>query len=769
MSRDLISRLLTGAGSWLMIVANSAHAGTAPPDSMTGAGSEGTDIEKVVVTAERNRGAAAAPSKGSLDETQPESIISRPFIDLATPETGDWTTVVAIAPSVSGITSNGGNIGEYNKVTMRGFQDGQFNITYDGISFGDTNDPTHHSASYWPASTIGAAVVDRGPGAAGDMGQANFGGAIHYFSPEVSNAFGLVQKLTGGSFATYGAVTTLNTGELSALGGGKLLLNLDERMSDGELSHSGGSEINQLVKFVLPLGQSWVMTVFGSREYTYFHQSDAGPGATWAQVQTYGKDFGLTTLFGDEHDALWNHEAKTSDFEYIDLKGGVTPTVTLENQLYTYYYQNKTISSNDITGLINVNTSPVNRPTGTQLATDIGGYDKLNQYRVFGDIFRLNKDFGFGLLKIGGLIEGSTTQRHNLLIDLNQDGSPDLKFTAAKYPLLLDAPTNAKLQEDSTWMQGQVFADFDWNVTESLRVSPGLKYVTLRRSVNASNENVAGATTKDQPLSGSNTYSKPLYFMTANYKIRPDWSVYGQAATSFLMPSLSFLYATGAQLQKLQPQTTVTYQVGTVYSHGAFTADVDVYRVNATNLAAACNLPNPTAGNPTGTVAGFCNFGKARYQGVEGEAAYAFEGGLSLFVNGSINKATQLAQPGDPADAIAGNPEQTLINSPASTLAAGARYTHGALLGSLTYKRSGSYVAGYHGTLAINLPGYDTMDAAVAYSFGKVKLKLQAFNLQNKRAITSFTGAALYSTADTGLYLFQAGREFEGTVAIQLY
>ena len=113
---------------------------------------------------------------------QPESIVSNAFIRLATPETGDWTTVASIAPSVSGITSNGGGIGEYNKLTLRGFQDGQFNLTFDGIAFGDTNDPTHHSASYFPASTLQAVVIDRGPGAAGDLGQANLGGAIHFFS-----------------------------------------------------------------------------------------------------------------------------------------------------------------------------------------------------------------------------------------------------------------------------------------------------------------------------------------------------------------------------------------------------------------------------------------------------------------------------------------------------------------------------------------------------------------------------------------------------------
>src|SRR5580698_346465 len=60
---------------------------------------------------------AAAPTKASLDQTQPESIISHGYIEQVTPETGGWTTVLTIAPSVSGITSNGGGVGDYNVVT----------------------------------------------------------------------------------------------------------------------------------------------------------------------------------------------------------------------------------------------------------------------------------------------------------------------------------------------------------------------------------------------------------------------------------------------------------------------------------------------------------------------------------------------------------------------------------------------------------------------------------------------------------------------------
>ena len=736
--------LATGGHAW-------AGAAADANSNTTSAGAEGTEVTSVIITAERGLAAKTAPTKASLDQVQPESIISHDFIERVTPETGGWTTVVLIAPSVSGITSNGGGIGDYNVVQMRGFHDGQFNVTFDGIAFGDTNDPTHHGADYFPASTIGAAVVDRGPGAAGDLGQENYGGAIHFFTPTVTDTMGIVQKLTYGSFNTAASVTTLNTGTQALLGGGKLLLNFDERTSSGELSLSGGSQFNQMLKYVLPIGDKLVLTAFAQHEWTRFNFEDsAGPGETWQQVLLYGKNFSMTNNPKDEHYTGYNYERKQTDFEYVDLKYQFTPSISAENQAYTYYYSNKTISSNDLTGLVGgPNTSPP-MAAGANPA-DIGGYTKLNQYRVEGDIVRINKEWSFGTLKIGGLVEGSDTNRFNEFLDLSKGFIPDNKFTPPKFPFT----TNDKLLESSNWLQGQIFADFNWRPTDNLTISPGIKYVDFTRNVNAAHENVGGGA-KNQALVASNNYSSPVYFLTANYKIQPDWSIYGQYATSFLIPSLSALYVTGASLQSLKPENTTNYQAGTVFTHGNITADLDIYRIDATNLYLACNIPDPIPGNPNATTAGFCNIGSARYSGIEGEAAYAFDWGLTLFANASSNNAKQL-----------GAGASRIPNAPGWTDAVGGIYTHGPVQASLTYKQVGSYVA--YGATTFHLPSYGTVNGSLGYDFGHFLIKVQGFNLLDKRTVTSFvpsaTATQLYAPTDNGsIYTFQAGRELSLTL-----
>jgi iron complex outermembrane receptor protein len=699
---------------------------------------EGVEVREVIVTVEANKAAAAAPSKGNLNEVQPESIVTRKFMELATQEDGNWTTVALIAPSLGGITSNGGGVGEYNKMTLRGFQDGQYNLTYDGIAFADTNDPTHHANSYWPSSTIGTVVVDRGPGAAGDLGQANFGGAVHLFSPVVEDKFGGSQKVTYGSFNTQDYVTTLNTGSIAQLGDAKFLVNFEERSSDGELSYSGGEEQNQLFKAVVPIGEHYSLTFFGSSQYTQYYEADANTGETWAQVQRFGKNFALNNDPKSEHYYGFNPTKKHTDFEYIDFKGEPGWGVTIDDQLYSYFYSNKTIATNDVSGVDGPDanfalggTTNLDAPKpavkNSLPSTDIDGYNKGNRYRVAGDILRVNKAWSFGTLKLGALGENATTDRHNYYMDWTQ-GVPDNQNTGAL--------PNYTLAENSSWHQYQLFADFELHPLANLTITPGIKYVDFTREVDGLEKKLSSGA-KRMTINGSEKFDKTLYFGTINYKVRPYWSVYGQYATGFLIPSLSQLYVPNVTLNDLKPQQSVNWQLGSVYTRGHITLDADVYTIRLTNYAQLS--PNKQY---------YFNSGTANYSGVEAEGAYAFDNGLSFFANGSLNAAKN----------VSSNQEEP--NAPKWTLAAGAMYRHGPWEGALTYKQVGKQAY----NLDSELPAYDTINLTGAYDFGHFRVKLSAINLADSRSITSFSGTTLYSSADSGFYSFQAGRELMATV-----
>ena len=56
---------------------------------------------------------------------------------------------------MTGMDTNGPGLSDGGvKNTMRGIPDGSYGMTWDGIPFGDSNGPSHHSESYFPSSTI---------------------------------------------------------------------------------------------------------------------------------------------------------------------------------------------------------------------------------------------------------------------------------------------------------------------------------------------------------------------------------------------------------------------------------------------------------------------------------------------------------------------------------------------------------------------------------------------------------------------------------------
>jgi iron complex outermembrane receptor protein len=698
----------------------------------TATGTEGTDVSEVVVTAERNAASTAAPSKASLLETQPQSIITHQYIEQSTPESGDYTTAVLIAPSVSGVSSNGGGVGDTNTTILRGFQDGQYNITYDGIAFGDANDTTHHPMAFFPSSTLGATVVDRGPGAAGDLGQANFGGAIHLFSPTVSDAFGASQKITYGSFNTQSYVTTLQTGSIAALHGAKLMISLDERSSDGELSYARGVGFNQMAKLVVPVTDHLQVTAFTSYNYIQYNQDDNGAGmgmgvtnaisspADGGQLALYGKNFQLNNDPYDEHYYKYNWVKKRTNFSYFDVKWDAGHGLTIEDQPYYYYYSNHTESAQCSADPVSTTPGPVASPcsfTVSGAPTDIGGYHKLNAYETTGNVLRINQDTPYGTLRVGALTESSWAHRSIINYDLTT-GQPDVGYQTPG--------TAASYIEPSRWFQYQLFADFQWKPTDQLTITPGIKYLDYKRSINAFE--TKGSTPFFADF--SQTYTKPLYFITANYRITHNWSVYAQGATSFLIPPVKTLgkYPQAAQASD-SPQKSETVQVGTVYTAGPVTFDLDYYRIHASDILQSVGGKY------------YLNIGTGDYAGVEAEGAYAFGYGFTVFANGSVNDAKTVKPTPGP-----------ISNSPIGTAALGLLYANGPWLASVSDKYVGHQI-GSDG--ATNLNGYHTVDLSASYDFGKFKLKLAVFNLADQRAETDFDG--IYE-------VFQVGRQIQGTL-----
>mgnify|MGYP003694636033 CR=1 FL=1 len=80
-----------------------------------------------------------------LDATSARTEITGQFIKNFTSPLADFNEVVQMAPGTFSVNSNGVGLTSRRKTYFRGFSDGQYTMTFDGIPFQDTNTtPTHH-------------------------------------------------------------------------------------------------------------------------------------------------------------------------------------------------------------------------------------------------------------------------------------------------------------------------------------------------------------------------------------------------------------------------------------------------------------------------------------------------------------------------------------------------------------------------------------------------------------------------------------------------
>ncbi len=145
---------------------------------------EAVRLDEMEVFSSPTSAQTQAITEGNLSAIEPQSIITAQTINNQFAPTADYATIANLAPSIVNIETEGPGLSESKMLSMRGFQDGQYNVTYDGIPFGDANGETHHTTSYFPAKVLGGEVIGRGPGTAADIGENTFGGTIGLLSKD---------------------------------------------------------------------------------------------------------------------------------------------------------------------------------------------------------------------------------------------------------------------------------------------------------------------------------------------------------------------------------------------------------------------------------------------------------------------------------------------------------------------------------------------------------------------------------------------------------
>ena len=143
-----------------------------------------------------------APQGNTLERLPPGTEISSAVIQNFMAPVADFAEVIQQAPGAFSLNPNGIGLGQ-GKSFFRGFADGEYTITFDGIPFEDTNTP---DAPFLGELSLGSGSVRRistaAPASRRDFGPTNFGGSINLKSPELQADPDIRGTFSYGSFNT---------------------------------------------------------------------------------------------------------------------------------------------------------------------------------------------------------------------------------------------------------------------------------------------------------------------------------------------------------------------------------------------------------------------------------------------------------------------------------------------------------------------------------------------------------------------------------------
>jgi iron complex outermembrane recepter protein len=672
-----------------------------------------------------------APMDTPLDTRSARTEVSNMFITNFTSPMADFSELVQMVPGAFSVNSNGIGLGD-SKTYFRGFQDGLYDITFDGIPFEDTNSPTHHSWAFFPSQWIGGVDFDRSPGSASTVGPTPFGGSINLLSREAPADQNIRFGVSYGSFNTLLYDGHYDSGNFGPGRKSNVLVDVHHLTSDGYETFNYQTRNAGSLKYQYNFSEKSVLTGFSGVVWLDSNTPNL-KGPTRAQGAQFGPTYLLQNTDSTQQNYyLYNYYHVPTDFEYVGFRTDLTKKWHLDTKPYTYSYYNQQNYATQPKGNLPIN--PVNcNPAGKirPCATD-----KLNSYRKYGEITTLSEVSKFGVARVGMWYEWATTSRHQIPqdpISLADDVLPNF---------------NEKFYTNSY----QPFAEYEYHATHRLTLTGGFKYGYYNQNLKqyADNGKTIGNLNGLPFVVHSGGYSSYLPSADANYRLKTNWSVYGQFSTGSVIPPSSVFDVTGAVVTLLpKPTTAKTYQGGTVVKLKHVTFDADAYYTHFQNSYVGSPDPNVS------TATQYSSSGDSVSKGFEAETNVYLARGVSFYANGTVGTARYVSQV---VNGLA-NPNYNLwvANTPANTEALGLTYQQKYFDLGMFNKRIGPMwndgTASF-GTAnqVIPIDPFNVTNFFVNYTirngsrFDQTKLRFSANNLFDQHNITSVTQAATSTT-----------------------
>ncbi|MBZ5603634.1 MAG: TonB-dependent receptor [Acidobacteriia bacterium] len=474
--------------------------------------------------------AATAPSGNTLEALAARTEVSEDFIRNFMSPVADYSEYVNYAPGTFSINANGIGLGQ-GKTFFRGFKDGQYSMTFDGIPFEDSNDPTHHSWAQFPSGWTASVDFDRSPGLSSEFGPANFGGSINLQSPQLFPDPDIRVTGSDGSFNTRLLQLDAESGFFGPGKKNSFLMDMQQLLSDGYQTFNYQKRVAGYGKYQYRINNRSSITLYGGLVDIWTNTPDTN-NPTRAQVAQFGDNFLSTStpfLPNGAPDAYFYGYSKyhvQTDFDYASYNADFGEGWHFDMKLYTTRYWNKQFLQKG------------GNPVDLSLATPTG-VDKLNGFRRAGDTAVLSKQTKWGIFRTGIWYEWAYTDRYqypsNLVTELN---TPFPNF-----------------HEHFITQTTHPFAEYEWHLAAKFVVTVGLKDANYAFNLNQYQDTntvlclggklvAANKTANTPPVCAGGAqfvnhrvnYNSWLPNAAARYSIKSNWSVYGQFAEGSQIP-----------------------------------------------------------------------------------------------------------------------------------------------------------------------------------------------------------------------------------------
>jgi iron complex outermembrane receptor protein len=634
-----------------------------------------------------------APSQGSLEARSATSTISDQYVRDFTAPVSDFSQVIQMAPGTFSYSANGPGLSD-TKTFFRGFKDGYYSMTFDGIPFNDTNDPTHHSHVFFPSMFVGGTVLQRSPGSAASIGPSTFGGSVDLQSRHFDQGMHAGVTVAPSSFNTALYDVQFDSG---AMGRSHLFLDGHYLTSDGYQTFNDQQRKGFSAKYLFAVSPKTSVTAFAGI-IQYNSHTPNQKGATRAQIEQHGDNYLNSGNPADPNYWGYNIYDVPTNFEYVGYRTDLGHGWVVDNKVYTMYYYNH------------------QRFNSVTTISATSGTDKLNSYRKVGNLLPLTQTSRFGVLRTGLWYEYAKTDRY-------QTPSDPRTWVNAALP---------NFHEKFNTTTVQPYIEYSFKVSSQVTVTPGFKTSSFKQDFTqfADNGKTVGSLNGAPFIEHEETYTAYEPSFDVHYLPRQNWSVYGQYATGNNVPPSSVFDVKNAQVIVVpKPIEAKTWQGGTVYKARRLTLDFDVFHTGFDNDYSSTT---DTSGNVS-----YFSSGSSTSKGVETEATYMI--GSGFFVYGNATKGSTRY------DATG----QLLQNAPQDTETLGLTYSDSHMSIGGFSKRVGTMYNDNGSThQAVLIDPVTISNIFFNYTFGgssmlsRSKIKVGVNNLSNTHAITGVTPAS---------------------------